>query len=69
MIRHELEISCLPTAIPVAIEIDVTALKVGAVVHVNDLKLPAGVTAPHDVNFTIITVTGITAETEEQAKA
>ena len=69
MIRHELEVSCLPTAIPAAIEIDVTALKVGAVVHVNDLKLPAGVTAPHDVNFTIITVTGITAETEEQAKA
>ena len=69
MIRHELEVSCLPTAIPAAIEIDVTALKVGAVVHVNDLVLPAGVTAPHDVNFTIITVTGITAETEEQAKA
>ena len=69
MIRHELEVSCLPTAIPAAIEIDVTALKIGAVVHVNDLKLPAGVTAPHDVNFTIITVTGITAETEEQAKA
>lgn len=69
MIRHELEVSCLPTAIPAAIEIDVTALKIGAVVHVNDLKLPAGVTAPHDVNFTILTVTGITAETEEQAKA
>jgi len=69
MIRHELEVSCLPTVIPAAIEIDVTALKVGAVVHVNDLKLPAGVTAPHDVNFTIITVTGVAAEEEAQAKA
>jgi large subunit ribosomal protein L25 len=72
MIRHELEISCLPTAIPAAIEIDVAALKIGTVLHVNDLQLPVGVTAPHDVNFTILTVTtitGVTAETEEQAKA
>ena len=72
MIRHELEISCLPTAIPAAIEIDVAAMKIGTVLHVNDLQLPVGVTAPHDVNFTILTVTtitGVTAETEEQAKA
>lgn len=68
MIRHELEISCLPTEIPAAIEIDVTALKIGTVLHVNDLKLPVGVTAPHDVNFTIITVTGIVADDEAQAE-
>jgi large subunit ribosomal protein L25 len=69
LIRHELEVSCLPTAIPAAIEVDVTALKIGAVLHVNDLKLPVGVAAQHDVNFTILTVTGVTTETEEQAKA
>jgi large subunit ribosomal protein L25 len=69
MIRHELEVTCLPTAIPAVIEIDVTALKVGTVLHVNDLQLPAGVEAPHDVNFTILTITGITAEAEEQAEA
>jgi len=68
LIRHELEVSCLPTAIPAAIEVDVTALKIGAVVHVNDLELPVGIEAPHDVNFTILTVTGITAEIEEQAE-
>ena len=67
LIRHELEVSCLPTAIPTAIEIDVAAMKIGTVLHVNDLKLPAGVTAPHDVNFTILTVTGITVEAEAQA--
>ena len=69
LIRHELEILCLPTAIPAAIEINVAALKVGAVVHVKDLELPEGVKAPHDVNFTIITVTGAAAEEEGQAKA
>lgn len=61
-IRHELEVICLPTAIPSAIEVDVTALGIGDVLHIEDLVLPAGVEAPHDVNFTIITVTGHKAE-------
>lgn len=69
MIRHELEVSCLPSAIPTSIEFDVTALKIGAVVHVNDLLLPEGIEVPHDVNFTVITVTGHTGEKEEQAEA
>lgn len=69
LIRHELEVVCLPTAIPKAIEIDVTALKVGGVIHINDITLPAGVEAPHDVNFTVITVTGHKAEGEGPAAA
>lgn len=69
LIRHELEILCLPTAIPAAIEINVTALKIGAVVHVKDLQLPEGVKAPHDVNFTVLTVAGAGTEEEGQAKA
>lgn len=69
LIRHELEILCLPTAIPAAIEINVAALKIGAVVHVKDLQLPEGVKAPHDVNFTILTVAGVATEDEGQAKA
>lgn len=68
MVRHELEVTCLPTAIPAAIEVDVTALKIGDVLHVNDVVLPAGVEAPHDVNFTVVTVTGHKAE-EEPAEA
>jgi large subunit ribosomal protein L25 len=58
IIRHELEVVCLPTAIPNVIEIDVTALKIGGVIHIDDIKLPAGAEVPHDVNFTVITVTG-----------
>lgn len=70
LIRHELEILCLPTAIPAAIEINVAALKIGAVVHVKDLQLPEGVKAPHDVNFTILTIAGVGSEEDEgQAKA
>ena len=67
IIRHELEVVCLPDTIPVSIDIDVTALGVGDVVHINDVKLPAGVEVPHDVNFTVITVTGHKAEEGEAA--
>jgi large subunit ribosomal protein L25 len=65
IIRHELEVVCLPSAIPSAIEVDVTALGIGDVLHINDLVLPAGVDAPHDVNFTVITVTGHKTEEAE----
>lgn len=62
IIRHELEVVCLPDAIPTSIDIDVTELGIGDVVHINDIKLPAGTEVPHDVNFTVVTVTGHKAE-------
>lgn len=65
LVRHELEVLCLPSDIPTAIEIDVKALNIGDVVHIADVTLPAGVEAPHDVNFTVLTVMGHKAEEAE----
>ncbi|NJC88251.1 MAG: 50S ribosomal protein L25/general stress protein Ctc [Desulfuromonas sp.] len=67
IIRHELEVVCLPDNIPVSIDIEVAELGVGDVVHINDIKLPAGIEVPHDVNFTVVTVTGHKAEETEAA--
>lgn len=64
IIRKELEVICLPTAVPQSIDIDVTALNIGDVVHVDDVVAPEGVEIPHDVNFTVITVKGHKAEEE-----
>ncbi len=73
VVRHEIEVICLPDAIPASIDIDVTELAIGDVVHVNDLQLAEGVEVPHDSNFTILTVMGRTAaedeEVEEEASA
>lgn len=71
LIRHELEVLCLPTNIPTAIEIDVAALEIGSVIHVEDVVLPEGSEAPHDVNFTILTVIGRKADsdTDEEGEA
>lgn len=49
VITHELtevEVSCLPKDLPEAIEVDLSNLAVGAVIHLSDLKLPAGVELP-----------------------
>jgi large subunit ribosomal protein L25 len=41
--RRQLEIKCLPTAIPEAIDVDVSQLNIGDILHVSDIKLPEGV--------------------------
>ncbi len=65
LVRHEIEVYCLPTNIPTSIEIDVTALNVGEVVHIDEVSLPEGVESQHDVNFTVLTVVGRMAEEVE----
>lgn len=68
-IRRELEVSCLPKDLPDVIEIDVTDLDIGQSIHVDEVKLPAGVEAPHDVNFTVAVLLapkGAAEEVEEE---
>lgn len=56
-VRREMEVWALPAAIPEKIEADVTPLKIGGSLHINEVKLPAGVTVKSAVNFTIAVVT------------
>jgi len=43
---NEIEVQCLPKDLPEFIEIDLAALEVGAIIHMSDIKLPAGVVLP-----------------------
>lgn len=65
LIRKELEVLCLPTAVPQVLDIDVVALEVGDTVHVDEVAVPEGVELVHDVNFTVISVVGHKEEEEE----
>ena len=56
IVRRELEVFCLPTAIPEAIEVDISELEIGGSIHVNEIVLPGEVELPEDVDFTVITV-------------
>jgi large subunit ribosomal protein L25 len=42
----ELEISCLPQDLPGYIEVDISPMQLNDMLHIRDLKLPAGVTVP-----------------------
>ncbi|WP_020395942.1 50S ribosomal protein L25/general stress protein Ctc [Thiolinea disciformis] len=45
-ITNEVEVSCLPKDIPEYIEVDMVNVEKGQIVHLSDLKLPAGVSLP-----------------------
>jgi large subunit ribosomal protein L25 len=55
VVRHELEIRCKPGDIPTQIEVDISNMGVGDVLHVSDLQLAAGITAAVPPRLTIIT--------------
>ncbi len=43
---NDIEISCLPKDLPEYVEIDLGELDVGGIVHLSEIKLPAGVEIP-----------------------
>ena len=67
VVRHELELTCAPNAIPEMIEVDLAEAEIGSSIHISAVTLPDGVTPTiTDRDFTIVTVTGAgPAQTEE----
>ena len=68
----EVTVSCLPKNLPEFIELDLGNLKAGDIIHLSDLKLPAGVEIPelglgkeHDV--AVVTVASIQEEVDPAA--
>lgn len=61
LITRQLEVRCLPTAIPAAIDVDVTALAIGASIHVSDIQAE-GFTILTDPETTVLTVVAPTVE-------
>jgi large subunit ribosomal protein L25 len=54
--RREIEVFAKPNAIPEKIEVDVTPLKINQALHINDVKMPEGVTVKSHVNYTVAVV-------------
>ena len=61
---RELEVECLPRAIPEFVEVDVSALDVGDAIHVSDLRLPEGVEVKTDGSLPVASVVLPAAEVE-----
>lgn len=69
-VMSEIDISCLPGDLPEFIEVDLSGMKKGMSLHLNDITLPKGVTAvtrgkPNPVIVSVVTV----AEAAEEPAA
>lgn len=62
IIEREVEVSCLPDQIPHHIDVDVTALKIGDSIHLNEIAFPEGITKISQTNPTLVTVVPPTKE-------
>jgi large subunit ribosomal protein L25 len=60
-----LEVSCLPDAIPEAIDVDISALDVGDSIHVRDIVAPEGVEVEVEADRTVCSVIPPVVVTEE----
>ena len=74
LINHvitELEVSCLPADLPEFIAVDLSNLRKGSSLHLNDITLPKGVTAvTHGkANPVLVSVVAVAAEAEAAAPA
>jgi large subunit ribosomal protein L25 len=66
----EVEVSCLPKDLPEHIDLDLGELALGDVLHLSDLKLPAGVEIPElklgkEYDHTIVSAQAVREEAEE----
>lgn len=67
-VTRELEVSCLPGAIPAHFELDVNGLHVGQHVEAKDLQIPDGVTLLDEPQRVIVSVVAKRMEEEEEGE-
>ncbi len=59
MLEHilwEIDVQCLPTKIPKDIEVDVSNLKIGDIVHIKDISFPDGIKVLHTPDTIVLSV-------------
>ncbi|MFC1813175.1 50S ribosomal protein L25/general stress protein Ctc [Thermodesulfobacteriota bacterium] len=64
ILRHELEVLCLPLEVPESIEVDVTDLDMGDSIHIEDISLAGNIEFSEESNFTVVTILTPTIEEE-----
>lgn len=68
VVHHEIDLECLPTAIPEKIELNLKAMKIGDAVYSRDLKLPEGVTCLMDAEEVVVAIHAPKMEEEKPAE-
>lgn len=69
IVLRQAKFYCLPSQLQTSIEVDISELRIGQSVHINDIKLPEGMTPVNKSNFVILSIAGRTEESAEEGKA
>jgi large subunit ribosomal protein L25 len=69
-VRNDIEVTCLPKDLPEYVEVDLVDLAEGDVIHLSELKLPAGVEIPElrlgkEHDHTVVSAHAVKEEVEE----
>ena len=67
-ISRELEIECLPSALPENLKVDITSLDINDSIHIRDLKIDEGIRILGDPDAPIVSVTAPHVEAEVKAE-
>ena len=67
-ISREIEIECLPLAMPESLQVDITSLDINDSMHIRDLKAGKGIRILGDPDAPIVSVTAPHVETEVKAE-
>ena len=67
IVRHQVEVQCLASAIPASLEIDLAGTQIGDSIHISAVDLPKGVKPTiTDRDFTIVTLAAPTIQMVEE---
>ena len=67
IVRHQVEVRCLASAIPASLEIDLAGTQIGDSIHISAVDLPKGVKPTiTDRDFTIVTLAAPTIQVVEE---
>jgi large subunit ribosomal protein L25 len=69
IVLRQAKFYCLPSQLKTSIEVDISELRIGQSVHINDIKLPEGMTPVNKSNFVILSIAGRAEEAGEEGKA
>ena len=67
VIRHHVAVRCKPADIPAKVELDVSPLEIGDVLHISDVNFPEGVISLDAERYAVITCVAPAAEEEKPA--
>lgn len=67
--EYEIEVECLPSAIPEVLRVDISELREGGSLHASDIVLPAGVTLVSADNLTVVSAISLAKKAAEDAAA